>query len=81
MAKFAIVRQDGEVDTADGVSVDDIASRYGWPGNGTIEPFDSGNHESWRRHDFSSPDEQRELLADKAKGKAKAEFTDPKGDK
>ena len=64
MAKFAIVRQDGEVDTADGVSVDDVATRYGWPGNGTIEPFDQGTHGSAIRYALASPAEQRELLTD-----------------
>ena len=58
MAKFAIVRQDGEVDTADGDSVTDVANRYGWPGNGDIRPY-AGEEV---RHAFTSPDNQRELL-------------------
>ncbi len=64
MATFAIVRQDGEVDLADGASVQDVSDRYGWPGNGTIEPFDAGKHGDDVRHRFTSPDEQRELLSD-----------------
>jgi hypothetical protein len=65
MATFAIVRADGTTDRAEGASVDDIASRYGWPGNGKIEPYDSASHDKALRHTFADPTEQRELLADK----------------
>lgn len=75
MATFAIVRQDGEVDLAEGASVEDISTRYGAPGNGRIEPWDGDTDNL--RHRFDSPDQQRELLADKPKGKAFSE----KGDK
>jgi len=86
MARFAIVRQDGEVDKVDGVSVDDVANRYGWPGNGDIQAWDSGAHDGNLRHTFASPEEQRETLADKpAKVKAPkvsdVEFNEAKGDK
>lgn len=70
MARFAIVRQDGEVDKVEGSSVDDIANRYGWPGNGDIQPWDDGAHNERLRHTFASPDEQRDTLADKPKGKS-----------
>lgn len=81
MARFAIIRQDGEVDKVDGSSVDDIANRYGWPGNGSIEPWEDGAHNEHLRHTFGSPEEQREALADKPKGKAaKAAADDAKGD-
>lgn len=63
MAKFAIVRQDGEVDQAEGASVDDVSNRYGWPGNGTIEPYEAANHPTIR-HIFTSPEQQAEALAD-----------------
>lgn len=73
MATFAIVRQDGEADKAEGASVADIANRYGWPGNGSIVPWD-GTHDKALRHTFTDPDNQRKLLADKpTKAEAKAE--------
>jgi hypothetical protein len=65
MSDFAIVRQDGEVDLADGLSVQDVANRYGWPGNGTIEPFDKASHGAHLRHTFTSVEHQGELLNDK----------------
>lgn len=68
MATFAITRQDGEVDLAEGASVEDISNRYGWPGNGDIKPWDGDTTNV--RHRFTDPDNQRELLADKPKGKA-----------
>lgn len=58
MAKFAIVRADGAVDTAEGMSVQDISDRYGWPGNGTIEPFEDSSHGGRVRHAFDSPADQ-----------------------
>lgn len=64
METFAIVRQDGEVDKVEGFSVADVAWRYGWPGNGTIEPWDDTTHKKALRHTLSSPEQQRELLAD-----------------
>lgn len=79
--RFAIVRQDGETDKVDGASVDDVANRFGWPGNGTIEPWDDGKHSDDLRYTFASPDEQREKLADKPTAasrradKAEAKFT------
>jgi len=91
MARFAIVRQDGEVDKVNGSSVDDVANRYGWPGNGDIQPWDGGAHNEHLRHTFGSPDEQREALADKPKAskaskadtddKSAVEFNAAKGDK
>lgn len=65
MARFAIVRQDGEVDKVEGVSVQDVADRFGWPGNGDIQPWDDGAHNANLRHTFGTPEEQREALADK----------------
>jgi hypothetical protein len=62
MATFAIVRQDGEVDLADGVSVQDVSDRYGWPGNGSIAAYTPALHDKGLRHTFTSPDNQRELL-------------------
>jgi hypothetical protein len=67
MAEFAIVRQDGEVDKVSGLSVQDVANQYGWPGNGEIVPWDSANHASKIRHSFASPAEQSEALNDKSK--------------
>lgn len=64
MAKFAIVRQDGEVDLAEGSSVGDVANTYGWPGNGTIEEYDPERHDGALRFTFTSPAHQRELLSD-----------------
>lgn len=65
MAKFAIVRQDGEVDLAEGSSVAQVANEYGWPGNGTIEEYVPDKHDANLRHTFESVAHQRELLADK----------------
>lgn len=62
MAKFAIVRHDGEVDQVDGATVEDVASRYGWPGNGTIEAWNDEKHGT-PRYQFVSPEHQREMLS------------------
>lgn len=68
MEKFAIVRHDGAVDMVEGVSVKDVADRFGWPGDGTIEPFDEKLHKKVR-HIFDSPERQRETLTpEKGKG-------------
>ncbi len=69
MAKFAIVRADGTVDTADGMSVQDVADRYGWPGDGTIETYDPNKHTK-PANDFTTPADQRaawEKIAKKEK--------------
>lgn len=69
MGQYAIVRQDGEVDQAEGDSVADVSNRYGWPGNGTIEEWNSAVHGDKLRHVFSGPTgpaDQVEALADKA---------------
>lgn len=67
MATFAIIRQDGEIDLCEGLSIDDVATRYGWPGNGTIEEYNPEQHKKALRYTFDSPEHQRELLADKPK--------------
>lgn len=69
MARYAIVRQGGEVDKVDGSSVDDVANRYGWPGDGNIEAWDDGAHAEKLRNTYASPEEQTAALADKPKGK------------
>lgn len=71
MSEFAIVRHNKKVDIAEGSSVADVANRYGWPGNGTIEPFDPDTHKKVR-YTFASPDEQREALTDKPTGEIPA---------
>jgi hypothetical protein len=58
VAKFAIIRQDGEIDTAEGTSVEDIIGRYGSPGNGDIVPYDPAQHSENVRHSFKSPEDQ-----------------------
>jgi hypothetical protein len=58
MAKFAIVRADGSVDVAEGMSVQDVADHYGWPGNGTIEPL-GAEHTSKIANTFDTPADQR----------------------
>ena len=57
MAKFAIVRADGSADQVDGLSVQDVADQYGWPGNGTIEEWSDGKHGK-AANVFASPAEQ-----------------------
>ncbi len=64
MTTFAIVRQDGECDKAEGASVQDVADRYGWPGNGTIEPWDEGKHGGNARHVFTTVADQAAALAE-----------------
>jgi hypothetical protein len=76
MAEFAIVRQDGEVDKVSGLSVQDVANQYGWPGNGEIVPWDAANHASNIRHSFASPAEQHEALDDKPEAAAAAKTPD-----
>lgn len=73
MAKFAIVRQDGEVDLAEGTSVSDVAANYGWPGNGNIEEYNPDVHDANLRHTFTSPAHQGELLNDKPEPEAQPE--------
>lgn len=59
MDTFAIVRADGKVDkVTDGESVEDVARRYGWPGDGDIVPWDDKEHKSKLQHTFDSPDDQ-----------------------
>ncbi len=58
MALYAIIRQDGEIDQAEGTSISDVAERYGWPGNGEIVEWDDKEHKAKLRHTFSSPDDQ-----------------------
>jgi len=62
MRTFAIVRQDGECDQAEGASVQDVADRFGWPGNGTIEAWDAGKHDGSLRHRFLTVEDQRAKL-------------------
>lgn len=64
---FAIVRHDGAVDIVEGVSVQDVAHRFGWPGDGTIEPFDPDVHKKVR-HTFDTPELQRQKLTPEKKG-------------
>lgn len=59
MAKYAIVRADGSVDTADGMSVQDIADQYGAPGDGSIEAYDEDTHGAHVINEFTSPADQR----------------------
>lgn len=42
MSEFVITREDGTNDLVEGESVEDVATRYGWPGNGDIQPFSKG---------------------------------------
>jgi hypothetical protein len=55
MASFAIKRGDGTVDKAEGASVEDVATRYGAPGNGTIEPWDDNLKAA---NTFATPEDQ-----------------------
>lgn len=59
MGTFAIVRADGSVDkVTDGSSVEDVSTRYGAPGDGSIEAWDEGNHGDKLANTFASPAEQ-----------------------
>lgn len=61
MATFAIVRADGSVDkVTDGASVQDVATRYGWPGNGSIEAWDEGTHGGALAATFDNPQAQHD---------------------
>lgn len=62
MASFAIIRQDGEVDKVQGESVTDVSARYGWPGNGDIQPWDDGKHNGGLRWSFDTPAEHHDKL-------------------
>jgi hypothetical protein len=66
VSSFAIVRADGSIDKAEGASVQDVADRYGWPGDGDIRPLEGGDKV---RHSFDSPEHQGSLINDKPKGK------------
>jgi hypothetical protein len=59
VASFAIVRADESIDKAEGASVQDVSDRYGWPGNGTIRPWEAGDEAA---NTFATPEEQAAVL-------------------
>ena len=63
MASFAIKRWDGEIHVVEAASVQDAGNIYGWPGNGTIEPYDPAQHAQHVTANFKSAAEQGEFLA------------------
>jgi len=63
MASFAIVRQDGAADKAEGSSILDVSTRYGWPGDGDIVPWNDDIHNSKLRWEFADPSDQAVSLA------------------
>jgi hypothetical protein len=55
MGKYAIIRADGTADKVEGSSVEDVATRYGAPGNGSIEPW---NDNLTPANTFDTPEAQ-----------------------
>jgi hypothetical protein len=78
MGTFAIVRQDGEVDKVEGMSVQDISDRYGAPGNGRIESWNDDEHGAALRYTFASPAEQSVALNDRDRTRDDVDVPAPK---
>lgn len=63
MPSFAITRWDGEVHVVEAASVQDAGNTYGWPGNGTIEPYDPALHAEKTTARFANIGEHAAFLA------------------